>query len=240
MSTWYDRAVCKGSEYDPFGDTRQMALFILAYCTHCPVRRARGTGLQAEEGGMSFIVIEGPDGVGKSTLVAAFGRRGWPTFKFPRSPRPSAGPYRVEAMLDDMASAREELLAAGPVVVDRYDMSTLVHQGLLRGVDGSSRLNEKAAQYVLGRMRRSRRPVARPGLYVVLLGPRLRRDTDAMSEEDRQPVRVQRTAYEQAVELMDRELGCRCLMLHRSARWSDVEFIEQWLRGGVRQKEGTR
>lgn len=39
MSTWYDRAVCRGAEYDPFGDARQRALFILAYCADCPVRR---------------------------------------------------------------------------------------------------------------------------------------------------------------------------------------------------------
>lgn len=39
MSDWYERAVRKGAEYDPFGDTRQMALFVLAYCTDCPVRR---------------------------------------------------------------------------------------------------------------------------------------------------------------------------------------------------------
>lgn len=189
---------------------------------------------------MSFIAVEGPDGVGKSMLAAKLAGRGWPTFKFPRSPRPSAGPHRVEAMLDDMADARGELLAAGPSVVDRYDMSTLVYQGLLRDVDDSGRLNGRAAQYALAWMRTPRRLVARPGLYVVLLGPRLRRDTDAMSGEDRQPVWVQRAAYEQAVELMDRELGCRCLMLHRSARRSDVEFIEQWLRGGAQQKEGTR
>lgn len=193
-----------------------------------------------EERALSFIVIEGPDGVGKSTLVGELAERGWPTFKFPRSPRPFAEPHRFEAMLNDMADAREELLAAGPSVVDRYDMSTLVYQGLLWNVDDSGQLNGRAAQYALAWMRTPRRLVAQPGLYVVLLGPRLRRDTDAMSGEDRQPVWVQRTAYEQAVELMDRELGCRCLMLHRSARWSDVEFIEQWLRGGAQQKEDTR
>lgn len=39
MSDWYERAACTGSGYDPFGDTRQRALFVLAYCADCPVRR---------------------------------------------------------------------------------------------------------------------------------------------------------------------------------------------------------
>lgn len=38
MSAWYERAVCRDPEYDPFGDTRQTALFILRYCAKCPVR----------------------------------------------------------------------------------------------------------------------------------------------------------------------------------------------------------
>lgn len=189
---------------------------------------------------MGFIVVEGPDGVGKSTLVAELDKRGWPTLKFPRSPRPAAELHRVEAMLDDMADAREELLAAGPAVVDRYDMSTLVYQGLLRNVDDGGRLNEHAAQYALAWMRTPWRLIAPPELYVVLLGPRQRCDADAMSEEDRQPVQMQRTAYERAVELVDRELGRRCVMLHRAPRRSDVEFIEQWLRGGAQQMGGMK
>ena len=189
---------------------------------------------------MSFIVIEGPDGVGKSAFVAAFGWCGWPTFKFPRSPRPAAGPDEVEAMLDDMASAREELLAAGPAVVDRYDMSTLVYQGLLRGVDDSGRLNEKAAQYVLGRMRRSWRLVARPELYVVLLGPRLRSADEATSAEDRQSVELQRAAYERAVELMRNELWGRHFILRRPPEPRDIKDIELWLQASAEQKEESR
>lgn len=39
VSAWYERAVCQGAEYDPFGGQRQTCLFILRYCTECPVRR---------------------------------------------------------------------------------------------------------------------------------------------------------------------------------------------------------
>ena len=39
MSAWYNRAACKGARYDPFGSQRETCLFILAYCTGCPVRR---------------------------------------------------------------------------------------------------------------------------------------------------------------------------------------------------------
>lgn len=189
---------------------------------------------------MSFIVIEGPDGVGKSVLTAAFGWCGWPTFKFPRSPRPAAGLDETEAMLDDMASAREELLAVGPAVVDRYDMSTLVYQGFLRGVDDPGQLNEKAAQYVLGRMRQSRRLIARPDLYVVLLGPRLRSADEATSAEDRQSVELQRAAYERAVELMWNELWGHRYILRRPPEPRDIKDIELWWRALAEQKEELR
>ena len=39
MSAWYERAVCRDPEYDPFGGRRATCLFILKYCTECPVRR---------------------------------------------------------------------------------------------------------------------------------------------------------------------------------------------------------
>lgn len=39
MSDWYERAVCRGPKYDPFGSQREICLFILKYCTECPVRR---------------------------------------------------------------------------------------------------------------------------------------------------------------------------------------------------------
>ena len=39
MSTWYERAACRDPEYDPFGGQRETCLFILRYCTGCPVRR---------------------------------------------------------------------------------------------------------------------------------------------------------------------------------------------------------
>ncbi len=39
MSTWYERAVCRDPEYDPFGGSRETAMFILRYCADCPVRR---------------------------------------------------------------------------------------------------------------------------------------------------------------------------------------------------------
>lgn len=187
---------------------------------------------------MSFVVIEGPDGVGKSTLVAGLGRRGWPTFKFPRDPRPATGLHRAEAMLDDMADARDELLAAGPAVVDRYDMSTLVYQGLLRDVDGPARLNEKAARYVLGRMRWRR--IARPALYVVLLGPRLRTAADAENSEDRQPVELQRAAYERAIQLMRNELWGRRCILRCAPEPQDIEDIELWLQAPAEQRKGSK
>lgn len=39
MNAWYERAVCRDPEYDPFGGQRETCLFILRYCTECPVRR---------------------------------------------------------------------------------------------------------------------------------------------------------------------------------------------------------
>lgn len=39
MSAWYERAACQGAKYDPFGNQRQVCLFVLRYCTECPVRR---------------------------------------------------------------------------------------------------------------------------------------------------------------------------------------------------------
>lgn len=166
---------------------------------------------------MSFVVIEGPDGVGKSTFVAAFGRHGWPTFKFPRNPRPATGLHRAEAMLDDMADARNELLAAGPAVVDRYDMSTLVYQGLLYGrAAGLGRLDAGRAARVLALMRSRWSDYAHPDGYVVLLGPRLRKTEDAESPEDEQPIHVQRAAYEEAARLMEARFRVRVSRLYGS------------------------
>lgn len=39
MTAWYERAVCRDPEYDPFGGQRETCLFILKYCIECPVRR---------------------------------------------------------------------------------------------------------------------------------------------------------------------------------------------------------
>ena len=157
---------------------------------------------------MSFVVIEGPDGVGKTTLVQRFAAYKYPTYKFPADPRPAEGPQRAEAMLDDMAAFRDELASAQDATVDRYDMSTLVYQGLLYGRAAElGRLDTERAARVLALMQDRWSDYAHPDSYVVLLGPRLRAVEDAVSSEDSQPIHMQRAAYEEAIRLMQSTFG---------------------------------
>lgn len=164
---------------------------------------------------MSFIVIEGPDGVGKTTLVQRYADSGCSTYKFPFNPRPTKRPQRAKAMLDDMASFRDELTSVQDAVVDRYDMSTLVYQGFL--YDRAAELGyldvDRAAR-VMDLMKSCWSGYAHPDGYVVLLGPRLRRPEDAISEEDRAPYDMQRLAYEYAARDMQETFGVRVLELH--------------------------
>lgn len=164
---------------------------------------------------MSFIVVEGPDGVGKTTLVRRYADSGCPTYKFPADPRPTKRSQRAKAMLDDMASFRDELMSARDAVVDRYDMSTLVYQGLL--YDRAAELGyldiDHAAR-VMSLMKSRWSDYAHPDQYAVLLGPRLRRPEDAVSDEDRTPYDMQRLAYEYAARCMRETFGVRVLELH--------------------------
>ena len=179
---------------------------------------------------MSFMVIEGPDGVGKTTLVRQYAARGYPTYKFPANPRPAEGPQRAGVMLDDMAGFKDELASARDAVVDRYDMSTLVYQGLLYGRAAElGYLDIGRAARVLALMRGRWPDYAHPDSYVVLLGPRLRAAEDNTSFEDAQPLRMQRAAYEEAARLMEADFGVRVLRLYDEppAR----VFPELWVRG---------
>lgn len=164
---------------------------------------------------MSFIVIEGPDGVGKTTLVQRYADIGYPTYKFPADPRPTKGPQRAKAMLDDMASFRDELTSTEDAVVDRYDMSTLVYQGLLydRAAELGYLDTDRAAR-VMSLMKSGWSGYAHPDWYAVLLGPRLRHPEDAVSDEDRAPYDMQRLAYEYAARYMRETFGVRVLELH--------------------------
>ena len=164
---------------------------------------------------MSFVVVEGPDGVGKTTLVRRYADVGYPTYKFPADPRPATGPQRAKAMLDDMASFRDGLTSARDAVADRYDMSTLVYQGLLydRAAE-SGYLDIDHAARVMSLMKSRWSDYAHPDCYVVLLGPRLRKEEDAMSDEDRAPYDMQRLAYEYAARCMRRMFGMRVMELH--------------------------
>ena len=164
---------------------------------------------------MSFVVIEGPDGVGKTTLVQRYADRGRPTYKFPADPRPAKRLQRAKAMLDDMASFQDELTSARDAVVDRYDMSTLVYQGLLYGHAAElGYLDIDCAAHVMSLMKSRWSDYAHPDGYAVLLGPRLRRPEDAISDEDRVPYDIQRLAYEYAARYMRGTFGMRVLELH--------------------------
>ena len=164
---------------------------------------------------MRFVVIEGPDGVGKTTLVQRYADIGRPTYKFPADPRPAKGLQRAKAMLDDMASFQDELTSASGAVVDRYDMSTLVYQGLLYGRAAElGYLDIDHAVHVMNLMKSSWSDYAHPDGYVILLGPRLRRPEDAISNEDRIPYDMQRLAYEYAARCMRETFGMRVLGLY--------------------------
>ena len=164
---------------------------------------------------MSFMVVEGPDGVGKTTLVQQLAAYEYPTYKFPADPRPAEGPQRAEAMLDDMARCKDKLASARDAVVDRYDMSTLVYQGLLYGRAAElGVLDIGRAARVLALMRGRWSDYTHPDDYVVLLGPRLRAAEDAASPEDVQPIHIQREAYEVAARLMESNFGVRVLRLY--------------------------
>lgn len=157
---------------------------------------------------MSFIVVEGPDGVGKTTLVQRYADCGHSTYKFPANSRPAKMSQRAKAMLDDMASFRDELTSVQDAVVDRYDMSTLVYQGLL--YDHAAEhgyLDIDQAARVMSLMKSAWSDYAHPDWYAVLLGPRLRRPEDAISDEDRAPYSVQRLAYEYAARYMRESFG---------------------------------
>ena len=161
------------------------------------------------------MVVEGPDGVGKTTLVRQYAAHGYPTYKFPFDPRPAEGPRRAEAMLDDMAGFKDELASAQNAVADRYDMSTLVYQGLLYGrAPELGYLDIGRAVRVLALMRDRWSGYAHPDSYVVLLGPRLRAAEDNTSLEDAQPLHMQRAAYEEAARLMRADFGVRVLKLY--------------------------
>lgn len=167
---------------------------------------------------MSFIVIEGPDGVGKTTLVQRYADCGHSTYKFPANPRPAKGPQRAKAMLDDMASFRDELTSVQDAVVDRYDMSTLVYQGLLYGRAAElGYLDITWAARVMSLMKSSWSDYAHPDEYVVLLGPRLRRPEDAISDEDRVSYDMQRLAYEYAACYMRESFGVCVRELYASS-----------------------
>ena len=109
-----------------------------------------------------FLVLEGPEGAGKSTLAAALAGRMRATGLEPvlvREPGGTPAAERVrEALLDPgnrfepatellyVAAARAHLvqsvirpsLEAGRIVVsDRYDLSTVAYQGAGRGLDRS-------------------------------------------------------------------------------------------------------
>src|SRR5690606_19330608 len=106
-----------------------------------------------------FVVVEGPDGAGKSTLVAALSARmreqgvdhlavrepgGTPVAEALRSELLSDGRkweagaellYMVTARADLVAKVIRPALDAGKVVIsDRYDLSTLAYQGAGRGL----------------------------------------------------------------------------------------------------------
>lgn len=180
---------------------------------------------------MSFIVIEGPDGVGKTTLVQRYKGSGCPAYKFPANPRPARGPQRAKAMLDDMASFRDELTSAQDAVVDRYDMSTLVYQGFLYGRAAElGYLDIDRAARVMDLMKARWSDYAHPDSYTVLLGPRLRRPEDAVSDEDRVPYDIQRLAYEYATSYMRETFGARVLEL-RDEPPTDV--LPVWVVGGL-------
>lgn len=184
---------------------------------------------------MSFMVVEGPDGVGKTTLVQRFSACGHPTYKFPADPRPvdprpAEGPQCAEAMLDDMARFKDELTSAAGAVVDRYDMSTLVYQGLLYGRAAElGRLDVERAARVLVLMQARWSDYAHPDDYVVLLGSRLRAAEDAATLEDVQSIHVQRAAYEEAARLMQSVFGVRVLRLYDKPP-TDV-FSSVWMHG---------
>lgn len=161
------------------------------------------------------MVIEGPDGVGKTTLVRQYAAHEYPAYKFPADPRPAEGLQCAEAMLDDMAGFKDELTSAQNAVVDRYDMSTLVYQGLLYGRAAElGYLDIGRAVRVLALMWGRWSGYAHPDSYVVLLGPRLRAAEDNTSFEDAQPLHVQQAAYEEAARLMRANFGVRVLKLY--------------------------
>jgi dTMP kinase len=106
-----------------------------------------------------FVVVEGPDGAGKSTLVAALAERMRGTGVEPLCVREPGGTRVAEALRHEllnadrswtaeqellyMVTARADLVAhviapaldQGRVVLsDRYDLSTLAYQGAGRGI----------------------------------------------------------------------------------------------------------
>lgn len=95
-----------------------------------------------------FIVVEGPDNAGKSSLIKLLVAEGVQELKFPK--RTSDGLFKIESV-NDFAIFETMLdnLADGMYVIDRFLISNMVYEGIRCGksaqryIDKFNELNEK-------------------------------------------------------------------------------------------------
>lgn len=114
-------------------------------CETCPLRKSKRLNIgkmclkiNPEKGGSQLIIVEGIDGVGKSTLVKKFEKFGYKSLHFPHKEN-----------VEDLAKYYLDIIEANKgkkIILDRSFVSEVVYGNVIRG---KSRISKEDLNYIV-------------------------------------------------------------------------------------------